>query len=293
LRKYLLAILTGLVCLSVYLFPNAVPAQSASEPTGLSNMTLWIYPEYDDPRLLVMTEGRLTGVTAPAQIRFLVPSAAEMYSAGSIDAQGKYSGGPPDRKASSISGWDEISYTVTTNVFRIEFYDPVIPTEANKSFSYDFRSVYPISDLKVIVQVPTKATDFSVVPAGVKTTEGSFAVYTYSLVSPKLDEPLHFDISYSKSDPNPSVGTPTPAAGNSASAKKLNILWPVLGIVGLLLIVIMVLWLIKTRNKMNPVKSAPVVSSKNTKQRSKFCSQCGKRLDYPSKYCPYCRNKIE
>jgi hypothetical protein len=293
LRKYLLASLIGLICLSVYLFPYAVPVQSADEPTGLSNMTLWIFPEYDDPRLLVMTEGRITGITAPAQIRFLVPSAAEMYSAGSIDAQGKYSGGPPDRKASSISGWDEISYTATSNVFRIEFYDPVIPTETNKSFSYDFRSLYPISDLKVIVQVPAKATDFSVVPAGVKTAEGSFAVYTYSLVSPKVDEPLHFDISYSKSDPNPSIGTATPSAGDSVPANKLNILWPVLGIVGLLLIVILVLWLIKTRNKINPVKSASVVSSKNTKQRSKFCSQCGKRLDYPSKYCPYCRNKIE
>jgi hypothetical protein len=287
------AILTGIVCFSLYLFPYAIPAHSANEPTGLSNMTLWIYPEYDDPRLLVMTEGRITGTTAPAQIRFLVPSAAEMYSAGSIDSQGKYSGGPPDRKASSISGWDEISYSVTTNVFRIEFYDPVIPKETNKSFSYDFRSLYSISDLKVIVQVPTKSTDFSVVPAGVNTNEGSFAVHTYSLVSPKLDEPLHFDISYSKSDPNPSVGTATPSTGNTGSTNKLNIIWPIVGIVVLLVIVIIVLWLMKSRSKMNPVNSAAVMSSKNAKQRSKFCSQCGKRLDYPSKYCPYCRNKID
>jgi hypothetical protein len=292
LRKYLLAILIGIVCLSVYLFPCATPIQSANEPTGLSNVALWIYPEYDDPRLLVMMEGRITGTSAPAQIRFLVPSAAEMYSAGSIDSQGKYSGGPPDRKASSTSGWDEISYTVTTDIFRMEYYDPVIPAVTDKSFSYDFRSLYPISDLKVIVQVPTKATNFSVVPEGVKTTEGSFAVYTYSLVSPNLDEALHFDISYSKSDPNPSIGTST-SAGNPGGSAKLNILWPIIGIAGLLIIVIMVLWYMKSRNKVIPAKSSAAVSSKNAKQRSKFCSQCGKRLDYPSKYCPYCRNKID
>ena len=47
-----------------------------------------IYPEYDEPSLLIMLEGKITGANPPVQVRFLVPSTAEMYSAGSKDAQG-------------------------------------------------------------------------------------------------------------------------------------------------------------------------------------------------------------
>ena len=54
-------------------------AQPENEVTGYENVQLWVYPEYDDPRLLVMLEGQIVGVEPPAEVRFLVPSASEMY----------------------------------------------------------------------------------------------------------------------------------------------------------------------------------------------------------------------
>ncbi len=115
--------LSLLVAISLLFITADIPlalAQTENEPDGFKNVTLWIYPEFDDPRLLVMLEGQIVGVQVPATVRFLVPSAAEMYSAGSMNAQGQYSGGPPRREPSAIAGWDEISYEVTTDTFRIE-----------------------------------------------------------------------------------------------------------------------------------------------------------------------------
>jgi hypothetical protein len=286
--KYLMLFIFGLICLSFYFLPAPVPVQSAGEPTSLNNVTLWIYPEYDDPRLLVMVEGRIAGVSAPTQIRFLVPSSAEMYSAGSKDAQGNYSGGPPDRKASQIQGWDEISYTLKTDIFRVEYYDPIISGQQNKSISYDFRTLYPISTLKVVVQIPLKATDFSALPAGVKSTEGNFAVYSYFYTNQTTDKPLHYDISYTKTDTNPSLGTNTnsPAQGGSSNLVPISI------IAGSVIIVFGVVWALKSTKKKSAAK-IPKTHHEQVKLHNKFCNQCGKRLEYPSKYCPYCKQKLE
>ena len=294
MRKYLVLLLTGLICLAVNLAPAAVPIQGASEPTGLTSVTLWVYPEYDDPRLLVMLEGKIVGVNAPATIRFLVPTAAEMFSAGSIDSTGKYSGGPPARQTSTVAGWDEISYTLTTNTFRIEYYDPIIPSITDKTFAYDFRAVYPVSNLNVIIQVPTKASAFKVVPSGTKTTEGTFTVYSSNFTSVPTDAPLHFDLSYTKTDPNPSIGQSS-TSGSTTSGSGSSNLTPIL--IGAVVVVIAILgiWYVTSTKKRAPArrKASSQGNSKTTQGRSKFCSQCGKPLEYPSKFCPYCRNKIE
>ncbi len=136
--RFLLILVLALVSPSGSYMQPAL-AQTGNEPTGLKNVTLWLNPEYDDPRLLVMLEGKIVGVNPPARIRFLVPTAAEMYSAGSRDATGNYTGGPPDRKASSITGWDEISYELQTDTCRVEYYDPIIAGQPDKENSYYFQ----------------------------------------------------------------------------------------------------------------------------------------------------------
>ena len=91
----MLILLLAASLLFVAVGKSLVSAQDENVPTGFQNVQLWVNPEYDDPRLLVMLEGQIVGTQPPAEVRFLVPSAAEMYSAGSMDAQGRYSGGPP------------------------------------------------------------------------------------------------------------------------------------------------------------------------------------------------------
>ena len=159
--KYLvrfLAILSAVFLMTAGSGNTPALAQDEAGVTGFQNVQLWVYPEFDDPRLLVMMEGQIVGAEAPVEVRFLVPSAAEMYSAGSMDAEGQYSGGPPARQASSEPGWDEISYTVTTDTFRVEYYDPVITDQPDKLINYEFRTLYPVSGLTITFQEPKNAT---------------------------------------------------------------------------------------------------------------------------------------
>jgi hypothetical protein len=205
LRNIALSFLT-ISLLFTFIDESLVLAQEENYITGFDNVQLWIYPEYDDPRLLVMLEGIIEGKEPPVMVRFLVPSEAEMYSAGSMDVQGRYTGGPPHREPSSIPGWDEIAYEVTTNTFRVEYYDPIISGQTDKSMSYEFRWLYPISELEVIIQQPLRASNFEVSPVGNSFIDDQgFTSYIYNFSDLRDGPPLRFEISYYKSDTKPSL----------------------------------------------------------------------------------------
>jgi hypothetical protein len=270
---------------------SPVLAQEENEVTGFNNVQLWIYPEYDDPRLLVMLEGQIAGAEPPAAVRFLVPSKAEMYSAGSMDAQGQYSGGPPHREPSLIPGWDEISYEVTTNTFRVEYYDPIIVGQPDKTISYEFRWLYPISKLEVIVQEPRRSSNFNVSPVGNAFVDNQgFTSYMYNLSELEDMPPLRFEISYYKSDTRPSLSI----NGNESSDSFLMVLIVVIlgaAAVGGFF------WIRKSRPRTREARrhlarNSPERRPKNHQSRTRFCSQCGQPIDVSHKFCTHCGAKL-
>jgi len=264
-----------------------IPAKAQAEPTSFQNVLLSVYPEYDDPRLLVMLQGTINGADIPATVRFLVPFTAEMYSAGSIDAQGKYSGGPPRRQASSIPGWDEISYEVATDTFRVEYYTNGIIGPVNKTISFDFYTLYPISGLIIEIQEPRTSTNFSVSLGNVTKNSDKGLVYNiYDYPSLDTAQPLHFDISYTKSDPRPSL---TLTGGNS---NKLPL---IVGIVVGLCVLAVALWFYMSRpgrRKAPKQAGRPRSQAKGTKPPDKFCIHCGYRLERSHRFCPNCGARL-
>ena len=273
---------------------------SGNETIGFTNAHIWLYPEYDDPRLLVMLEGKIDGAEPPVRLSFLVPLAAEMYSAGSMNTENGYSGGPPDREPSAIPGWDEISYEITTDTFRVEYYDPIIRGAPDKSIDYQFRTLYPIADLGVVVQQPLKATNFSVVPMGNPFTDNlGFDSYGYNYANITAEDTLEFSIVYTKSDPETSVSPPAQETGPTFDT----------GIIVAVLVAIVVcaglvggFWFLMRARKgqdrggaRRPAASKRTRASGNTGNKggaSQFCTSCGQRLAKTDKFCPDCGAKV-
>lgn len=283
--------------------PSAAPATA---PPAFKTVSLWINPEYDDslgyqkPSLLVMMEGQLDGAQAPVKVTFMVPTGAGMFSAGSKNPQGAYTGGPPDRVASPIAGWDEVSYTLTQQTFRIEFYDPnIVKGQPDRTISYDFRTISPISDLHVVVQQPRRSSNYSVAvraaggaayptPNASPDPEG-FQTYSYFLTNVSAAQPQHFDISYTKTDNNPSL---SPAGG---SATNTNVV--LIAIAGVIVVGVIVVFVLKSRKG----GYVPVGASRGERRRrakhggtatgGRFCPSCGQKIDASVKFCPYCGAK--
>jgi hypothetical protein len=266
-------------------------AQGENEPSGFDDVHLWVFPEYDDPRLLVMLQGEIVGVQAPATVRFLVPATAQMYSAGSMDAQGNYSGGPPDREPSEIAGWDEISYEVTTNIFRVEYYDPIIFGLPDKTISYEFRWLFPISTLHVEVQEPRQSSNFSVSPEGsVSSDEQGFVNHTYTYDNLDNEMLISYGITYTRSNTLPSLSIPV---------DDLSSTLPIMTIVIILVVIVGagLFWIMKSKPKTRAERKRAAHSKalrglKGGKQVGGFyCSQCGRPLDSSSKFCQNCGAK--
>jgi hypothetical protein len=269
---------------------SSVSAQDGNEPSGFQDVQLWVYPEYDDPRLLVMLEGQIVGAQFPKEVRFLVPSTAEMYSAGSKDAQGQYTGGPPQREPSSIPGWDEISYDAKHSTFRVEYYDPIIIGQPDKSISYEFRWLYPISGLEIIIQEPKNTTDFSVSPAGkVFVDNQGFTSHLYNHSRLDNEPSLQFDIIYSKSDTKPSLAIEDEGTPNYLLAVIIAL---ALGIA----VVGVFLWMKKSKprtraERRQQARNTNALKPADNQRKARFCRQCGKPIEGSFKFCPHCGGK--
>lgn len=206
----------------------------AEDPVEYSAVEMWVQPEYDDPRVLVMIEGKVVRqASASKQVRFLVPSNAEMYSAGSIDAKGNYSGGPPGRTPSQIAGFDEIFYDLTTDRFRVEYYQDSIRGDSEKTIDFEFKTPIRISGLSLSVQQPLKATNMRLQPQYQSTYKAdSFNFFQYSYPTVTLEQPVRLTINYTKTDISPSIkpgAAPVQGQGVTSDNSRTDLTWPLMG----------------------------------------------------------------
>ena len=281
----------------------AIPTVAQEKPLVFKDVKLSIYPEHDDllnlgvPSLLVMIDGEIEGVARPVTVRFLVPSGALMYSAGS-GPRTSYVGGPPDRKTSNINGWDEISYTLQTNIFVVEYYVPISDTQP-RILSGDFIPLYPVDGLVADVLQPPETVGFSVQPGTAPANQLGFTdsqgfnhkQYTYDSLASR--EMLGFSLSYAKKE-------------SSSSNIPLII---ILALAGIGLILGILYWALRkskpnsrsdrrrqdrTARKSGGKDDMPLKKpvGRGSTGKPRFCPDCGVELDGSPRYCPDCGSRL-
>ena len=241
-----------------------------------------------------------TAVSATARDGSLVQKASEgKRSKNDFD---EYTGGPPRRQASSLEGWDEISYEVTEETFRVEYYAPLIEGGPDKTIAHQSRFLYPVKDLTVIVQKPYASTGFSVFPSSESTfNDGTFDNYQYTYTDLGKDEPVNFSISYNKSNPNPSLAILEGAAPNGAgtASDSSSLASVIVGVIfGAAILVSIGAVLVKRwKPKRRPAAKRVAVADhggrpKTQSASSRFCTQCGQAVEKSHQFCPHCGSKV-
>jgi len=279
----------------------------AQQPTvKLSQLQIDIWPEYDQPSVLVIYRMTLsTDTPLPAQISLRIPR--EVGKPHKV-AQQSIDGLLYDLEYTIFpSGdWLTIQFTALSQLVRVEYYDPRLETQGMRhSFKYQWPADFDVDQLVFSVQQPLGAARFEIQPQQGVGKEGQDGIIYYTIEMKKItaDTLLWLDILYeSASQELTHVLQPVFAM---APIQESRIGWSTfiellpLGVLvfGALIIAGSVLWYwqsgdrprLKLRGFALPQNNRSAVQEA---QSGVYCRECGKRAHVGDSFCRACGSRL-
>jgi hypothetical protein len=311
-------ILPFLLLVNIFLCA-AAPAQTTDSGLQISSMEIDIWPEYDQPSVLVIYRISFDSLTNfPSTVNFTIPaSAGNPSSVAMKDVDGllydlEYSVTPD-------GSWNRIRFITSSPDIQIEFYDPYIESAPDlRTYSYRWISDYAINDLKLVVQQPRFVSNIDISPdygTGKINPDDHLKYFTLDLGSLKRGAYVNTGISYIKSDdslsastqPVKAVDTIQQESGVTVKLKNLvDAIWEnttlttaaVLILISFALIVLVALLALQKRDLKDPDANPPRenMQKKRTVNASEvrevYCHVCGKRARPGDLYCRTCGSKL-
>ncbi len=285
--------------------PAAETTETSAPSTGtglhLVHLRLSIWPEYDDPRVLVMLRGKMAPDDAfPAHITLPLPKGAEIVGAGMVSEQNKLLMHPHQITPGDTQ--DTLDLNLPTSRFFLEFYYNPFGTSPDKQFTYTLPTPYDIERLEVDIQQPLHAINFAVNPQPMRQTtdEKGFSYAWFFYRNVHQGEAPAFTISYTKAILSPSVAKRQTAP--EAVTQPLSVVDSTLLAFGLLVVAAVVfggsVWLWKgyKRRRQVPYPAdqpkislmMPSEAAESAAETPNFCSNCGHSLYPEHRFCPGC-----
>ena len=193
---------------------RAVSAQEGARPEDLriQQMRVQVMPEFDDPRVLVMVQGRVVAYEHqyPITVTFRVPAGAQINQMATVnmDSAGATMEEYEARPDPEDSRWQLVSYELGGAHFFYEYYYDPIVGEKEKAFTYLLSSYHPVESVTVEIQEPKGAEDFRTMPeAGSSRVDETLrlAYHGIEVGALKAGEEASIVVNYTKSGREPSL----------------------------------------------------------------------------------------
>jgi hypothetical protein len=196
-------------------FSPTDPGEELPAADTILQLRLQVMPEFDDPRVLVIGQGRLAGdAGASWAISFWIPEDAQvnlvtgMHSTEAQLVSQPFTLQPdPDRP-----GYSLLSTEFDSPHFFYEYYYPGLEGEPGnphaKSLEFVFSSPNPVENLSLELQQPRGASNFASQPPSASTRHDERHGLSYHQVEAGIltaGQPYSVQVSYTRSDPNPSI----------------------------------------------------------------------------------------
>lgn len=180
----------------------------------IGRMKVALMPEYDDPSMLVIYDGRFAQAPGyPLKTSFLIPKGAVISDACSLSHEGQHFCQLYQIK--SRGEHDEVSLTLPYPNFYLAFHTAERAGAApQKAVDYVIKANHAIQTLEIDIQEPLKSSAFSVTaPKDARPPQdqpGSslirgFQHQFYRMENVAYAQEARFQLRYEKSDPGPSV----------------------------------------------------------------------------------------
>ncbi len=281
----------------------AVPA-AAEDPLRITAMDVSVWPEYDQPGVLVQYQGNLSAKadkTNPLELSFFVPKGAGVGAACGIQADGNHTS-ETWKESDADNNLTKITFQVTEPQFHVEYYYNPLPASTDKKFSFTYTAALPADEVQLDVQHPLKATNFVVTPAAPNThqDQDGFTYHAYDYKAVSAGQQLATEVAYTKTDPAPSVTNNQPAGSTNAAGSTFGGINPNQVIVlatFLAVAAIIVFFVWDRRNRNAELRYAPVgvqgaARDFGAAATGGYCTQCGSAMQAGDRFCGHCGSDV-
>lgn len=292
MRMRFLFFLLGLLFLALDL-PSGAIAQGNER---LANLTLLVWPEYDDPGVLVQYDGEIAvKENFPRELSMLVPTGARVIATAYVDTKGDMLNTDPWKTKDAGDGFSLVTFSLPAPHFHLEFYYSPLQGAPDKTMDFVYKAASPADKVRLEIQEPLKADKFRTTPATTNqiTRMHDFKYHIFDFPSLDAGQILRVQVSYTKTDPAPSIAYITvPEQASTEPLPSSNIILPIaLVATGL---AVGLLGTLAWRSRRSKTLSAAYASTRNMPKRNRrrvatiFCSQCGHGLGADDNFCPQC-----
>ncbi len=301
MRKWLAVVILGLVIFGV------IPAH-AQPPVAISKLEIDLWPEYDQPDMLVIYHVFLSeDVALPANIALRIPSnaGAPANLAYRSDDKNLYN---LTYTQTADGDWESIRFSTPKPEVQLEYYDPQLGKNgSSRNYTFQWPGDYPVDSLTIQVQQPIGASSMQVTPplgSGVPGS-GGMTYFTGDVGPLEAQKTYTVKLSYQKPNDDLSVqsgnvGPSAPINASTPGRATLASVWGwALGAVAVLLIAGGGWWYWRTLQKGAAAPShrrhAPVrehVTETVSGDDAAYCHQCGKRASAGDIFCRSCGTRL-
>ncbi len=308
-KSTLFIFLTPIVLFLSIPFSHAI----AQGPIELKSLTIKLWPEYDDPRLLVIIDGELTN--PGSEIRLPIPEGATLNAVASANSSGRLLKNDWHEEKAEDGG--RLLVMIPENpLFRVEYYTNFPSDGAKRTIKFELPAGYFNTEFASIeILLPPSSSDITLSPpADESGADGEEAHLFQRTLGEIKDAPIVQEITYVNPEnaltaprPEPSAPTeqeppaaPQPQASSPISKSSLNPWILILGVAALLLIAggVVGLWLTREKepeetyaaptSPKSKRKKSHIVSASTSKNLDRFCRQCGREFGPDDRFCRYC-----
>ncbi|MGB8647246.1 MAG: hypothetical protein WCF84_18555, partial [Anaerolineae bacterium] len=224
LKRWVLPALAGLLFFTLGVVPGALAQGPVDD--RLANLSVNVWPEYDQPSVLVLYEGEMAAKDKfPRDVSFLVPTGAQVVATAYVGTSGDLLNTDAPKIQDQGDGYTLLTISLPQSKFHIEYYYNPLQGSPDKTMTFVYKAAQSADNIDLEVQQPLKAENFVTDPAAiVKSTDPhGFVLHKFSYATLAMGKTLSVKVSYTKSDPNPSTSAlPAPNPSTAPSQSGAN-----------------------------------------------------------------------
>lgn len=294
MRKLFLIFLLGIL----FIFPSLTSAQTN---VTLNSVNVQLWPEYDQPSMLVIVDFKVAPMTSlPLGLTFRIPSNANLIAVAVQSEDGNLLNA--EFESPTLLG-DFQSFTINVEqnaIYRFEYYQPLSLNGEQRDFSYIWDNSYAVKNFSVNVLEPLDVSSISIQPAyASKQVVNELNYYEGEVIKLSANQKYTLDLQYSKTTDSlvnaPQTVQPAqPVNEDTPGRVALSNSYPyVIGILGVAMVLGGIVYYYRTGRVIpKRTRRRRIINEEEDLKTGSYCSQCGTRTQPGDKFCRTCGARL-